>query len=75
MYAIELDIAGDCTLGQLSDDLAKFKLSIIGYIPHGPGGGNPCITFSAASRDDIRAFLTTYSPGDEEFYMERIRAL
>lgn len=72
-YHLSLDIASDTTLGELDDTLTKYNLSISHYLPLGPGGGNPEITFATDSLDNLKNFLASYCTPDElDFYLSSV---
>jgi hypothetical protein len=74
-YSITLDISSDTTLGELDDTLTRYNLSISHYLPLGPGGGNPEITFITDSLDNIRNFLSSYCDSDDlDFYLQGVIA-
>jgi hypothetical protein len=62
------------TFGQLDDLLVKYHATIIHYLPLGPAGGNPEITFSFDSIDNLKNFLLDgyCSIDDLDFYLESV---
>jgi hypothetical protein len=72
-YYLSLDIASDTTLGELDDTLTKYNLSISHYLPLGPGGGNPEITFATDSIENFKNFLASYcDSSDLDFYLSSV---
>lgn len=73
-YSITLDIASDMTFGELDDLLVKHNATISHYLPLGPGGGNPEITFTFESLDNLRTFLLDgyCETSDLDFYLESV---
>lgn len=78
VHTITLDIAADTTLGQLDDQLCKWQSTIIKYVPFGPAGGNPEITFEFDTLEDVRGFVMDYigtedsSNPDIKFYLDSV---
>jgi len=56
-YTITLDISHEVTLGQLDEILESHSATITQYNPFGPAGGNPEITFSFPTKDDLTNFV------------------
>ena len=56
-YTITLDISHELTLGQLDEILQSHSATIAEYTPFGPAGGNPEITFSFPTKDDLTNFV------------------
>lgn len=73
-YTITLDIASDMTLGELDDIITKHNATITHYLPLGPGGGNPEITFTFESLDHLKNFLLDgyCDNSDLDFFLESV---
>jgi hypothetical protein len=48
---MELDFVSDCPLQTVLDFADRHRLTLVSYRAHGPGGGNPALTFSGAQSD------------------------
>jgi hypothetical protein len=78
-YTISLDFAGDMTFFELSDILSKYNLTISHILLSGPAGGNPEISLTTSSLDNIKNFLTNDYlidfpdlPGHLDFYLKSV---
>lgn len=75
-YYLALDISSDTTLGELDDILKKFNMTISNYLPFGPGGGNPEITFATDDLKNFKDFLFDAYGADGEndfdFYLSSV---
>lgn len=59
VFVASVDIAHDCTVFYLLNELYSRKLSIVAFVPSGPAGGNPNLTL-AGSRQDLIDYLNTF---------------
>ena len=62
---LSLDVCpptNDCSeyLEMLNSVCVDYSLKIVGFIPFGPGGGNPCITFKGKWKDLKRMYVLWY---------------
>lgn len=62
-HSISLDIAHDCTIGELLTFMETYNASIFDYEAIGPAGGNPLITFSFDNAVDMMLFESAYHSG------------
>jgi hypothetical protein len=69
---IELDLAFETTpattdfMKLLQEVCEVFNLQIVGFIPEGPGGGWPAVTFRGEREDLLRMLTNWYMDGDSE---------
>lgn len=65
LFKLELDVCpptNDCSeyLEMLNSVCTDYSLEIIGFIPFGPAGGNPCITFQGQKENLRRMYVEWY---------------
>lgn len=57
-YGVEIDVCGDCPLG---DFLAGLEgVQIRSFEASGPGGGNPCLTLVFSTYQDAHDYLVKH---------------
>lgn len=71
LFKLELDVCpptNDCSeyLEMLNSVCTDYSLEIIGFIPFGPAGGNPCITFQGKKEDLKRMYVEWYTVDEME---------
>lgn len=65
LFKLELDVcppSNDCSeyLEMLNNVCTDYKLKIIEFIPFGPAGGNPCITFQGQKENLKKMYVEWY---------------
>lgn len=69
---ISLDFASDGTLDDFFDMLEKAGGSVVKFVAHGTGGGNPYVTLEFPTRAACVGYLFEYASGireDVEFFL------
>lgn len=74
-FNIELDVAHDCTLGEILSIVEKNNGSISEFKAIGPAGGNPLIDFSFPTRENAESFAVDFEGehGDPDYIKTFIR--
>lgn len=55
-FVVEADFAWECPLQDFLSDLAGAKATLVTFMAHGPGGGNPCVVLGFENRLDAEGF-------------------
>lgn len=63
VFKLELDIAHDCSIGELLQFMDTYRAQISSFVAIGPAGGNPLITFAFTDLHDLHLFRATYQTG------------
>lgn len=62
-FYLELDIAHDCTIGELTQFMETYNARIESFVAIGPAGGNPLIKFAFSDLAELHLFRATYQTG------------
>lgn len=73
MFAVELDVAADCT--DIVEVARAYDVDVTLVDPNGPGGGNPVYEFVATSRRNLVDFLTNEYGDDDGYFASFINEI
>lgn len=60
-FKAQIDVAYDCTVGDMMEWLEQYNLACKLVHAVGPGGGNPCFELAAVNKNDLLAALSDHS--------------
>lgn len=56
MYTNEYDFNFELGLGEFLETLEKYNAQVVKFVAIGPGGGNPAVTLSFETPEDLESF-------------------
>ncbi len=62
-HTLELDVAGDCEIGEFLEVLESYQGKVVEFIACGPAGGNPLITMEFPDQAMADGFRDHYDGG------------